>query len=324
MKNDIAVIGASGLVGKEFCRILSEHYIRSGDFLAVSRNMDDRRNGYVSVETALKAKPRYVFLAVNADAAHEIIPQFRAVGSTIIDKSDAFRMDEHVPLVIPEVNGDILDGLETLVANPNCTTTQLVMALAPIGEIFPIKRVLVSTYQSVSGSGKEALAQLRAERNNKRPKGPYPFQIDENLIPACDKFLPNGYTKEEEKIVKETRKILGDKNLRISATAVRVPIPRCHGMSVNIEFEDSFDIPNIKRQLAFNPGVVVHDDPSDNIYPMPINTVGDDKVLIGRIRRDESCEHGVHLWIVADNLRKGAALNAYQIMELIRKKRGER
>lgn len=324
MNNEIAVIG-TGLVGQELCKILAENHIRSGDFLAVSRSMEDRRDkGCVSIETALRRKPRYVFMAVNAETTRELVPKFRKIGATIIDKSDAFRMDEDVPLIVPEVNGQLLNGLETLVASPNCTTIQLVMALAPIEEIFPMKRVIVSTYQSVSGSGKEALAQLEAERRNERPRGPYPHPIDENLIPACDDFLPNGYTKEEEKIVNETRRILRGKDVRISATTVRVPIPRCHGISVNIEFEDEFDIPNIRKQLSYNPGVLVYDDPTNNVYPMPSHVTGSDKVYVGRIRRDTSAENALNLWIVADNLRKGAALNAWQILESIRKVRGDR
>ncbi len=320
MKNSIAVIGASGLVGQEFCQILSEHRIRSGDFLAVSTNIEKHREGFVSLETALRAKPEYVFLAVGADVACEMVPAFREVGSTIIDKSDAFRMSESVRLVVPGVNEYLLDGLETLVASPNCTTTQLVMVLAPIMNIFRIKRVVVSTYQSVSGSGRDAISQLEAEREGREVKHFYPHQIDNNLIPACDSFLPSGNTKEEEKILQETAKILGG-SIRISATAVRVPVPRCHGMSVNIEFEENFDIPNIRKLLEGHPYVFVCDDPFVDVYPMPINAMGRDKVFVGRIRRDESCDHGLNLWVVADNLRIGAALNAFRIMEVLNRKR---
>lgn len=325
MKNRIAVVGATGLVGKEMCQILSEQGIRSGDFLKVSRSMEDRRdNGCVSVETALKLSPDYVFLATGDDASRELVPQFRSVGSTIIDKSNAFRMNEDIPLIVPEINGYILNGLETIISTPNCTSTQLVMVLHPIHSIFPIKRVVVSTYQSVSGSGKDALLQLNKEKVGENPELFYPHAIDNNLIPACDSFLPDGYTKEEQKIVQESGKILMDRSIRISATAVRVPISRSHGMSVNIEFHDDFDMPGIKGVLALNPGVKILDEPERHIYPMPVNASGGDKVLVGRIRRDHSCDFGLNLWIVSDNLRKGAALNAYQIMKLIKKRRGDR
>ncbi|MDQ5901717.1 MAG: aspartate-semialdehyde dehydrogenase [Patescibacteria group bacterium] len=325
MKNKIAVVGATGLVGKEMCQILSEQGIRSGDFLKVSRSMQDRRdNGCVPVETALKLRPEYVFLATGDDVSRELVPQFREAGSTIIDKSDAFRMNEDIPLIVPEINGYVMDGLETIISTPNCTTTQLVMVLGPIHSIFRIKRVVVSTYQSVSGSGKDALLQLNKERFGEKTEPFYPHAIDNNLIPACDSFLTDGYTKEEQKIVQESGKILMDRSIRISATAVRVPISRSHGMSVNIEFYDDFDLLNIKNALNSNSGIRILDEPEKGIYPMPINASGGDKVLVGRIRRDHSCDFGLNLWIVADNLRKGAALNAYQIMKTLELKRGNR
>lgn len=324
MKNKIAIVGATGLVGKEMCRILSENGIRNSDFFKVSRTITDcRDDGCISIEKALSLKPEYVFLATGDEVSRELAPKFREAGSTIIDKSDAFRMNDEVPLVVPEINGYVLDGIETIISTPNCTTTQLVMVLGPINSIFPIKRVIVSTYQSVSGSGREAMLQLKNERNEVETDKFYPHTIDNNLIPACDSFLPDGYTKEEQKIVRESRKIMGG-SIRITATAVRVPITRSHGLSVNIEFHDDFDLPNIKNALNSNPGITILDEPEKGIYPMPINTSGRDKVLVGRIRRDHSCDFGLNLWIVADNLRKGAALNAYQIMKLIELKRGNR
>jgi len=318
MKNSIAVIG-NGLVAKELHQILSEHHIRSGDFFKASRNMEDHPNGFCSIETALRGKPRYVFMAAGSEAAIEWTPKFMGAGATVIDKSDAFRRDLNVPLIVPEVNGHILTGGENIIATPNCSTIQLVMALYPLDLMYRIKRVVVATYQSISGGGKLLLDKWELEKAHiPSLTGP---TYDMNVVPKCGDFEISGETTEEEKLLFESGRILGRK-IPITATAVRVPTCRGHGEAVNIEFEKEFDEEQLEEILGQFPGLRVSNDMMDTLAT-PIGCAGKDEVIVSRIRRDRTVPSGVNLWIVADNLRKGAALNAYQIMELMMQKRNE-
>ena len=242
-------------------------------------------------------------------------PKFAEVGTRVVDNSSAWRMDSTKKLVVSEVNSNVLTKEDYIIANPNCSTMQMLVVLAPLHRKYKIKRLVVSTYQSVSGTGKNAIDQLNNEREGGESSKIYPYSIDQNLLPHCDVFEEDGYTKEENKLINETRKILNDNSIKITSTAVRVPIEICHGESVNIEFENEFEIESIFEILKNAPGLIVEDDPEKNKYPMPINSANKDEVFVGRIRRDFSIASGLNLWIVADNLRKGAATNTIQIAE---------
>lgn len=272
----------------------------------------------MSIEEAVSRKPDIALFSAGGNVSLEWAPAFRDVGTTVIDNSSAWRMDPDVPLVVPEVNADVI-GDRLIIANPNCSTIQLVMALKPLHDRFLIRRAIVSTYQSVTGTGQAGIHQLEQERNGEDATRVYPHPIDRNCLPHCDVFLENDFTKEEMKLHHETKKIMGDQAIQVSATAVRVPVVGGHSESVYIELERAFSVPDVKEALQLMPGLIIQDDPMANVYPMPVHSHGKDDVFVGRIRRDLSEEQGLHMWIVADNLRKGAATNAIQIAEYLQK-----
>jgi aspartate-semialdehyde dehydrogenase len=271
----------------------------------------------MEVEEALSMLPDIALFSAGASVAREWAPKFASAGTTVIDNSSCWRMDINVPLIVPEINGDVLTENDKIIANPNCSTIQMVMVLSPLHLKYRIQRVVVSTYQSVSGTGAKAVQQLMNERAGETGTMAYPHPIDLNCLPHVDLFLENGYTKEEMKIVNETRKIMREPSLQVSPTAVRIPVKGGHSESVNIQFESDFELTDIYEILNHSPGVVVQDDPSIHKYPMPLTSEGKDEIFVGRIRRDLSQSNTLSCWIVADNLRKGAATNAVQIAELL-------
>jgi len=270
------------------------------------------------VEEVLASKPDVALFSAGGDVSKAWAPKFAAAGITVIDNSSAWRMDPSCPLIVPEVNGDALQPHHRIIANPNCTTMQLVMVLKPLHDAFTIQRGVVSTYQSITGTGKAAIAQLESERRGDVPEDPvYPHPIDLNCLPHCDVFGENGYTREEMKVWHETKKILRDDSVSMTCTAVRVPVMGGHSESVYLEFEQEFELDDVRERLAAFPGVVVQDNPGAAAYPMPRDAAGKNEVFVGRIRRDLSNSKGMHLWIVADNLRKGAATNTVQIAQYL-------
>ena len=271
----------------------------------------------MALEDALKMKPDIALFSAGGDTSLEWAPKFAKVGTTVIDNSSAWRMDPTKKLVVPEINGNVLTKEDKIIANPNCSTIQLVAALAPLHLKYKMKRVVISTYQSVSGSGIKAVQQLDNEEAGIEGEMAYPHKIGRNAIPHCDIFLENGYTKEEMKLVKEPKKILGDTSFSVTATAVRIPTAGGHSEAVNVQFKNDFDLSEVRQILANTPGIIVQDDLANNLYPMPITAQHKDEVFVGRIRRDESQENTLNLWIVADNLRKGAATNTIQIAEYL-------
>jgi len=322
----VAVVGATGLVGHEMLRVLAEYQFPVTTLVPVaSAASKGKKIGYqgkeyevITIEEALEQPLDVALFSAGGETSKRWAPAFAERGVVVIDNSSAWRMDPHVPLVVPEVNLSAV-GASKIIANPNCSTIQLVVALKPLHEAFGLRRVVVSTYQSVTGTGKNAVDQLYAERQGQEPpKQVYPHPIDLNIIPHIDVFQDNGYTKEEMKVVNETRKIMGLPNLRITCTAVRIPVVGGHSESVNIEFERPVTPEAARKVLADAQGIVVQDDPTTNLYPMPRNSHGRNEVFVGRIRRDESLDNGLNLWVVADNLRKGAATNAVQIAQALR------
>lgn len=326
----VAVVGASGAVGKEMVEILEEREfpIKRLHLFASERSEGHSlsfRNKAVTIQRLEEKSFEGIDLALfsaGADISLKMAPIAAKAGAVVIDNSSAFRMDPQVPLVVPEVNGNALEGHQGIIANPNCSTIQMVMALKPIHDVFRIKRVVVTTFQSVSGTGKEGIDELldqtRSLLSFKEIKNKvYPYQIAFNCLPHIDEFLESGYTREEMKLVNETHKILGDPSIRVTATAVRVPVFRGHSESINLELEEAVTANEIRAVLSTAPGVIVWDDVKRNIYPLPVETSGKDEVFVGRIRVDDSVPHGIHLWVVSDNLRKGAALNAVQIAEVL-------
>jgi aspartate-semialdehyde dehydrogenase len=273
----------------------------------------------VGLQTAVEMRPDIAIFSAGGDTSLEWAPKFAEVGTTVIDNSSAWRMDPTKKLVVPEINGDVLTKEDKIIANPNCSTIQLVLTLAPLHKKYSVKRVIVSTYQSITGTGVKAVQQMENERNEISGEMAYKYPIDKNCIPQCDSFLDNGYTKEEMKLTNETKKIL-DPKINVSATAVRVPVVGGHSEAVNIEFENDFDLNEVRRLLHEMPGITLKDDPTTYSYPMPKYAEGKDDVFVGRIRRDESQVNTLNLWIVADNLRKGAATNAVQIAKLLMEK----
>ena len=318
----VAVVGATGLVGTEMLRVLEETNFPVSELIpvassrSVGKQVKYKQASYtvVSMEEGIQARPEIALFSAGGSVSREYAPKFAEVGTTVVDNSSAWRMDPAVPLVVPEINQDTVNGSK-IIANPNCSTIQMVMALAPIHRKYGISRLVISTYQSVSGTGKAAVDQLMGERTGSDVEAVYPQVIDMNCLPHCDVFLDNDYTREEMKLVNETRKILGDETLPITATAVRVPVIGGHSEAVNVETLLPFRIEDIREMLAATPGVIVQDDPSQNLYPTPRHAHGKNEVFVGRIRRDESIDNGLNLWIVADNLRKGAATNAVQIAQ---------
>ncbi len=326
----IAVVGATGLVGREMLSLLEQRHLPISELLPVASARSVGSSvlfkgaevSVLSVEQALARAPQLALFSAGGAASLELAPRFVAAGATVIDNSSAWRMDPAVPLIVPEVNGHLLvDAAPRIIANPNCSTIQLVMALQPLHAAWGLRRVVVSTYQSVTGTGKAAVDQLMAERRAREsgqpapPLGPYPHPIDLNVLPQVDVFLPNGYTKEEMKMVNETRKIMGLPELRFTATTVRVPTIGGHSEAVNAEFERPVSVAEARVLLSAAPGIVVVDDPAERQYPMPITAHGRDEVFVGRLRLDEGNPNTLNLWVVADNLRKGAATNALQIAE---------
>ncbi len=319
----VAVVGATGLVGRTMLKVLEERSFPVDELIPVASersagekvSFKNREVMVVTMDEGLASKPDIALFSAGGTVSREKAPLFAQQGTVVIDNSSAWRMEPDIPLIVPEINGNILTRRDKIIANPNCSTIQMVMVLAPLHRTFRIKRIVVSTYQSVTGTGKTAVDQLENERKGLDGPKAYPYPIDMNCIPHCDIFLDNGYTREEMKLVQETRKILADKKIKITATAVRVPVTGGHSESVNIQFKNSFEMEDVYLQLRSFPGVVVQDDPSKNVYPMPLWANGKDEVFVGRIRKDLSKKKALNLWIVADNLRKGAATNAVQIAE---------
>jgi len=323
----VAVIGATGMVGNIMLGILEERKFPVDELIPVASkksvgkkiSFNSKTYKVISLKGAVKQKPDIALFSAGGDTSLEWAPKFAAAGTTVIDNSSAWRMDKTKKLIIPEINANILTKNDKIIANPNCSTIQMLMVLAPLHKKHKIKRVVVSTYQSVTGTGVKAVEQMFNERLNKKREMAYPYPIDKNCLPHCDDFTGNGYTKEEMKLVNETRKILNDENIRLTATAVRVPVIGGHSESVNLEFENDFDLEEIKELLEKTNGVIVQDDIENNIYPMPVLALSKDDVFVGRIRRDFSNPNSLNLWIVADNLRKGAATNTIQIAEFLLK-----
>ena len=321
----LAIIGVTGLVGKVMLEVLEEKNLPISELIPVASersigkkiNFRNKKYTVVGVQIALKKKPDYALFSAGSDISLNWAPKFTEIGSTVIDNSSAWRMDNSKKLVIPEINGHVLSDKDKIIANPNCSTIQMLMVIAPIHWEYKIKRIIISTYQSVTGTGQKAINQLENESKGKSGEMIYPHQIYQNALPQCDSFEKDGYTKEELKLVKETRKILNTNEIGISATAVRVPIIGGHSESINLELENPFEIDDIKKILNNTPGVLVQDDPKTNSYPMPITVNGKNDVFVGRIRRDFSNNNSLNLWVVADNLRKGAATNTVQILEYL-------
>ena len=319
----VAVVGATGVVGSVLLDLLEKRKFPVTEIIPVASersvgnkvSFKGQEYSIVSLDNAVKMKPTVALFSAGGSTSLKWAPKFAEVGTRVVDNSSAWRMDSTKKLVVSEVNSNVLTKEDYIIANPNCSTMQMLVVLAPLHRKYKIKRLVVSTYQSVSGTGKNAIDQLNNEREGGESSKIYPYSIDQNLLPHCDVFEEDGYTKEENKLINETRKILNDNSIKITSTAVRVPIEICHGESVNIEFENEFEIESIFEILKNAPGLIVEDDPEKNKYPMPINSANKDEVFVGRIRRDFSIASGLNLWIVADNLRKGAATNTIQIAE---------
>tara|TARA_B100000809_G_C15134748_1_gene530076 strand:+ start:1161 stop:2150 length:990 start_codon:yes stop_codon:yes gene_type:complete len=321
----IAVVGATGMVGTIMIKLLEERKFPVSEIVLVASKksignelkFNGKTINIIGLEEALSKKPEIAIFSAGGATSLEWAPKFAEAGSTVIDNSSVWRMDLSKKLVVPEINASILTAEDKIIANPNCSTIQLVMALAPLHKKYKMKRVIVSTYQSVSGTGIKAVNQLENEIKGIQSEMAYPYPIHKNALPHCDDFEANGYTKEEMKLAREPQKILDDRTFSISATAVRIPTAGGHSESVNVEFENEFALNDIRRILHETPGVTVQDNPDTNTYPMPIYANGKDDVFVGRIRRDETQENTLNMWIVSDNLRKGAATNAIQIAEYL-------
>ncbi len=321
----IALVGATGLVGQVMIKVLEEQQIPCSKFIpcasarSVGKEVTFRGKPHrvVSVEDALEEKPQVAIFSAGGATSLKYAEAFAAKGTFVIDNSSTWRNDDSVPLVVPEVNSGTINASTRIIANPNCSTIQMVLAIAPIHLQYGIKRIVISTYQSVTGTGVKAVEQLFNEREGKDGPKAYPHNIDLNCFPHGGDFTPNGYTTEEIKLVNETRKILGNPDLKITATVVRIPVIGGHSEAINLELENDFDLDHIYGLLAQTPGIIIQDDPSENLYPMPGFAEGKDEVFVGRIRRDESVPFGLDLWVVADNLRKGAATNAVQIARVL-------
>jgi len=319
----VAVVGATGLVGTKMMQILAERNFPVSELIPVASeksvgkmvSFKGKEYPVVSMESAIAARPSVALFSAGGSTSLEWAPKFAEAGIPVIDNSSAWRMDPDKKLVVPEVNAHVLTAADKIIANPNCSTIQMVVALYPLHQQYTIKRIVVSTYQSVTGTGKKAVDQLFNERKGIAGEMAYKYPIDLNAIPQIDVFLENGYTKEEMKMVKETKKIMQDDSIRVTATTVRIPVMGGHSESVNIEFEQPFELADITAILSESPGVVVQDDVNAQIYPMPLWAHEKDEVFVGRIRRDETQPNTLNLWIVSDNLRKGAATNAIQIAE---------
>ena len=319
----VAVVGATGLVGTKMLQVLAERNFPVTELLpvaserSVGKEIEFKGKKYkvIGMQDAINAKPVLALFSAGGGTSLEWAPKFAAAGITVIDNSSAWRMDKNIKLVVPEVNGDVVAATDKIIANPNCSTIQMVVVLKPLHDKYKIKRVVVSTYQSVTGTGVKAVEQMMNERKAVIGEMAYKYPIDQNAIPQIDVFTPNGYTKEEMKMVNETKKIMGDDSILLTATCVRIPTMGGHSESVNIEFENDFNLDEVRNILATAPGVVLQDDIDNFIYPMPLTAHDKDDTFVGRIRRDETQANTLNCWIVSDNLRKGAATNAIQIAE---------
>ena len=321
----VAIVGATGLVGNVMLQILEERNFPVDELLlvaserSVGKKIEFRGKviTVISIPTAIEAKPDIALFSAGGNTSLEWAPKFAEVGTTVIDNSSAWRMDQSKKLVVPEINANELTKTDKIIANPNCSTIQMVMALAPLHKKYKIKRIVVSTYQSVSGTGVKAVEQMENEIIGKKGAMAYPYPIHKNAIPHCDVFEDNGYTKEEMKLVNETQKILGDRAIAVTATAVRIPTAGGHSEAINVEFENDFDLNEVRQLLADTDGITIQDNLKTNAYPMPMFANGKDDVFVGRLRRDGSQPNSLNLWVVSDNLRKGAATNTVQIAEYL-------
>lgn len=321
----IAVVGATGMVGQVILKVLAERNFPVTELLPVASARSvgkkvafgGREWTVISIEEALASSPDIALFSAGGETSLEWAPKFAAAGTKVVDNSSVWRMDPTKKLIVPEINSDSVTAEDMIIANPNCSTIQLVMALSPLHKVFGIKRVIVSTYQSVTGTGQAAVDQLEGEREGTNPEMVYPYAIDRNCIPHCDIFLDNDYTKEEMKMTLETVKIMGDEKIKLSATAVRVPVQGGHSESVNVEFEKEYTMEEIRKLLSQTPGITLQDRPEFNTYPMPLMAEGKNDVFVGRLRRDFTADNALHMWIVSDNLRKGAATNTVQIAEVL-------
>jgi aspartate-semialdehyde dehydrogenase len=324
----LAVVGATGLVGQEILKVLEErsfpfnelYLVASAKSVGQSITFKGKEYKIKGIEETIKLAPDIAIFSAGGGTSLEWAPKFAEAGTIVIDNSSAWRMDPTKKLIVPEINGHVLTIDDRIIANPNCSTIQMVLALAPLHIKYRVKRIVVSTYQSVTGTGKDAVQQMMDERKGIDGPKVYPHPIDMNALPHIDSFLDNGYTKEEMKMVNETRKIMGDDSIGVTSTTVRIPSIGGHSEAVNVEFYEDFNISEVRSILASTPGIIVQDDPKKNVYPMPILSKGRDEVFVGRIRRDESQPRTLNMWIVADNLRKGAATNAVQIAEFMLEK----
>jgi aspartate-semialdehyde dehydrogenase len=325
----LAVVGATGMVGEVMLRVLSERKFPFTDLIPVASERSVGKkimcggNSYevVGLETAVSMEPDVALFSAGGSTSLKWAPKFAEVGTVVIDNSSAWRMDPEIKLIIPEINAEELTSTDKIIANPNCSTIQMLVALAPLQKKYGIQRIVVSTYQSITGTGVKAVQQLENEYNDKKGEMAYPYPIHRNAIPHCDVFMDNGYTKEEMKLVNETHKILNDNSIGISATAIRIPVVGGHSESINVQLKKGFELEDIRKLLQDSSGLVVQDNPETNTYPMPIYAEGKNEVFVGRIRRDESQDRTLNLWVVADNLRKGAATNTIQIAEYLMDKK---
>ena len=321
----VAVVGVTGMVGNVMLEVLKEHNFPVTELIPVASeksigkkiNFKGKEYSVIGLEQAVSLKPDVALFSAGASVSKEWAPRFAQVGTTVVDNSSAWRMDETKKLVIPEINADVLTKDDKIIANPNCSTIQMLVALAPLQAKYGIKRIVVSTYQSITGTGVKAVRQLENEYKGEKGEMAYHYPIHRNAIPHCDVFEDNGYTKEEMKLVRETKKILRDDTIAVTATAVRIPVVGGHSESINIELKTDFSIDDVRALLAKSAGIKVQDNTDTNTYPMPIYAHGKDEVFVGRIRRDESQANTLNLWVVADNLRKGAATNTIQIAEYL-------
>ena len=321
----VAVVGVTGMVGNIMLEVLKERNFPITELIPVASKksvgkeiiFNQKKYNVVDLETAVKSKPAIALFSAGGNTSKEWAPKFAEVGTTVIDNSSAWRMDHGKKLIVPEINASLLSKEDKIIANPNCSTIQMVLALAPLHKKYQVKRIVVSTYQSISGTGVKAIKQLENELAGIEGEMAYPHPIHQNALPHCDDFEENGYTKEEMKLVRETQKILGDKTIAVTATAVRIPTAGGHSEAVNVQFEKEYKLAAVRELLEHTPGVTLQDDISTNTYPMPINAEGKDDVFVGRVRRDESQPNTLNMWIVSDNLRKGAATNTVQIAEYL-------
>lgn len=323
----IAVVGATGLVGGEILEVLEERNVQFDDlYMVASARSAGTKKTYkgkeytiITMEDAVALAPDFAIFSAGGGTSLEWAPKFSAVGSVVVDNSSAWRMSPEHKLVVPEINANQLTSEDKIIANPNCSTIQMVVALEPLRQRYGIKRIVVSTYQSVTGSGKAAVDQLMGERNGGTTEMCYPHKIDMNALPHIDVFQENGYTKEEMKMINETKKIFSDDSIAITTTTVRIPTIGGHSEAINVEFKEDFDLDEVRQILSNTEGIILQDDPSQNLYPMPLTAHKKDEVFVGRLRRDESQPNTLNMWVVADNLRKGAATNAVQIVEYLQK-----